>query len=234
MKKILKQTTNIIIVALLILTVALFVVKISGSKSGSKMPFHIYEIVTGSMEPTLHASYKNDSGNVVTGDIVFVYKKKIDKLEVGDIISYLTDINSDGTYEVVTHRIIKIDDTGYEIKGDVSGSLDEVLSKGEMEERYLGKVLNNKRLWVLTWLYRILTNIFGFLIIVVLPLIYLIVKEVIELSKAMHKEEDETIEVTNEKGEKVVAQVSKEDKDAVIKEYLEKQAKEEGKGNEEK
>ena len=108
MKKVLKIIANFILWSLLIVTIGLFVLRISGSNLLSKTPLHLYEIITGSMEPTLKARSTYSNGKKKTGDVVLVYRKNVDKLKEGDIIAYYTDIDYDGKYDIVTHRIVKI------------------------------------------------------------------------------------------------------------------------------
>ena len=198
MKKVLRVTTNVILISLLIVTIGLFVLRISGSQVVKKSPIHVYEILTGSMEPTLHkqSSYKN--GKKKTGDVVLVLKTKIDKLEEGDIISYYTDINNDGSYEVVTHRLVSIENNKYRIKGDAEGSLDETLTLSQMNERFIGKVAFNHKLYAVTILYRFICTIYGFLLLIVIPLTFLIGKEVYTLIKTLKSpvEEEESSTVT--------------------------------------
>ena len=196
MKKALRVTTNVILISLLIVTIGLFVLRISGSSAKINSPIHVYEILTGSMEPTLHkqSTYKN--GKKKTGDVVLVLKKKIEKLKEGDIISYYTDINNDGKYEVVTHRLIEIKDNKYRIKGDVEGSLDETLTISQMNERYIGKVAFNHKLYVITILYRFICTIYGFLLLIVIPLSFLIGKEIYTLIKTLKAPVEEENAVT--------------------------------------
>ncbi|MCR5564520.1 MAG: S26 family signal peptidase [Gammaproteobacteria bacterium] len=185
MKKVLRVTTNVILISLLIVTIGLFVLRISGSGAKINSPVHVYEILTGSMEPTLHkqSTYKN--GKKKTGDVVLVIKTKIEKLKEGDIVSYYTDINNDGKYEVVTHRLVSIENNKFRIVGDAEGSLDETLTLAQMNERFIGKVAFNHKLYVVTILYRFICTIYGFLLLIVLPLTFLIGKEIYTLIKTM-------------------------------------------------
>ena len=194
MKKVLRVTTNVILISLLIVTIGLFVLRISGSSAKINSPVHVYEILTGSMEPTLHkqSTYKN--GKKKTGDVVLVIKTKIEKLKEGDIVSYYTDINNDGKYEVVTHRLVSIENNKFRIVGDAEGSLDETLTLPQMNERFIGKVAFNHKLYVVTILYRFICTIYGFLLLIVLPLTFLIGKEIYTLIKTMKQpvEEEES------------------------------------------
>ena len=126
------------------MAVSLFILRISG-KNLNSMPFQVSQIMTGSMEPTLHAPTTNKKGKTISGDVVLIIKKNVTKIKVGDIIAYLTDINNDGYDDVVVHRVIELDDDHIRIAGDASGSLDETFTIQEFNEKYLGKIaFNNK------------------------------------------------------------------------------------------
>lgn len=59
--------------------------------------FKPFVVITESMEPVINVD-----------DMVIVYNPDVDKLEVGDIITFNADINYDGTKEVITHYIYSI------------------------------------------------------------------------------------------------------------------------------
>ncbi len=60
--------------------------------------FQPYIVVTESMEPVINVN-----------DVVVVTTFKIDEAEVGDIITFMADIDYNGTKEVITHYIYEID-----------------------------------------------------------------------------------------------------------------------------
>lgn len=197
MKKIWKTTSNFIIISLVILTVALFALRLSGFSMSGKAPVSFFEIVTGSMEPTLKSQVVENDKIVSRGDIVIVFKKKINKLKENDIISYYSDLNHDGNYEIITHRLKNIQDidgiTYYTVEGDAEGSLKEVFTSEGFNEVYVGKVLFNHKAYITSFLYKIITNIYGFLLLVVAPLLFLLIKEVMNLAKISTKDEAEFI-----------------------------------------
>jgi signal peptidase len=59
--------------------------------------FKPYVVVTESMEPVINVN-----------DLIIVTNPNLDKLEVGDIITFNADIDYNGTKEVVTHYIYSI------------------------------------------------------------------------------------------------------------------------------
>lgn len=61
--------------------------------------FKPYVVITESMEPVINVD-----------DMVIVYNPNIEELEVGDIITFMADIDYNGTKEVVTHYIHSINE----------------------------------------------------------------------------------------------------------------------------
>ena len=192
MKNVLRKIINVLLIIVLLFAVFLFIVKFTGTANKSNFPVHLYEIITGSMEPTLKARSTYSNGKKKTGDVVLVFRKNVDKLKEGDIIAYYTDIDYDGKYDIVTHRIVKIENGSYEIKGDAAGSLDETLTYMQMKDRIIGKIAFNNKLFFVSILYRFISTVYGFLILVVIPLGFLIVKEVITLVKTINEEKEDS------------------------------------------
>lgn len=119
--KVVSSLTFIIICCFLLKTW----VDVMSAKANGEVPtvlgFQIYEVQTGSMDPTLPVKS-------------LILSKKVDApedLSIGDIITF---INSEGI--TVTHRIIDVIDTngqiGYQTKGDnVQNSIDPEILKPE-------------------------------------------------------------------------------------------------------
>ena len=170
MKKVVKVIMNILIVSLAILTVGILVIRMTGNNVNINSPIKLQRIATESMVPTLDV-----------GDIVLCVNTKTEKLKVGDIISYQKDINNDGVMDSITHRIIEIEliDGVYYIttQGDNNSTPDNTFS----EDLIIGKIVGNKKLTVVTFIYKILSNIYGFLILIILPLVVMLMKSIIEL-----------------------------------------------------
>lgn len=66
------------------------------------------------------------------GDIAITYKTDFDKLEVGDVITYLDD------NKIIIHRIVEINDGFIKTKGDNNSTEDKVLID---RQNYLGKLI---------------------------------------------------------------------------------------------
>lgn len=83
--------------------------------------FRTYTVLSGSMKPKINP-----------GDIVVVTNKVKDNLDKDDIITFKEDKN------VITHRIVDINENGYITKGDNNNSIDSVIvSSADV----IGKVL---------------------------------------------------------------------------------------------
>ncbi len=63
--------------------------------------FKPYVVITESMEPVLNVD-----------DMIIVTNPNVDKLEVGDIITFKADIDYNGSKEIVTHYIFSITEDG--------------------------------------------------------------------------------------------------------------------------
>lgn len=121
MKKFFNRLGNI----LFIFAILLLVIGLLGSVSSKSdkiydfVKFRSYIIVSPSMEPTINA-----------GDMIFVKKVNVDKLEEGDIISF----NKENI--VATHRIINIDGDTVTTKGDNNNLEDTPIKKSDVIGKY--------------------------------------------------------------------------------------------------
>lgn len=93
-------------------------VKVLHKDYSSLFGITIFEIVSGSMEPTLNVK-----------DLIIVYNT--DKIKENDIITYTDD------KDFITHRVIKIEGETITTKGDSNNSTDVRISKSKV----IGKVI---------------------------------------------------------------------------------------------
>ncbi len=108
----------IVTIIVLFLMYRFIMIKVCHKDYVSTFGYSMFEIVTGSMEPTL---------NVYD----FILVKYDDDLKVNDIITYKEE-NS-----FITHRIIGINGDNLITKGDANNSEDKVISK----DKVIGKVV---------------------------------------------------------------------------------------------
>lgn len=140
---VLGRILNVVVLAVLILSIAALVYLLFGSKKQELLFFEDYKIFTvasGSMEETIHV-----------GSVVVVKQVELDTLQVGDIISF---ISNDTMYngKVVTHRIEEIHNENilmFYTKGDANEDRDltaalgsNVIGKVVLDVPYLGYLLN--------------------------------------------------------------------------------------------
>lgn len=118
MNKVIKVISNIFLWFLLIILVTYIILKITNIAG-------IYKVLTGSMEPKLHA-----------GDYILVLKTR--NYKKGDIVTY----SKEGYY--ITHRIVKINNKKVITKGDANNTNDEEIKKNKIIGKciYKSKMLN--------------------------------------------------------------------------------------------
>lgn len=150
-----------------------------GSKSGdSKLPIYsAYVIVSPSMVPTI---------NVNDGVVV----QRVDKqgnLNIGDIITFSSkDIRYSGltiTHRIVGKQTIQNGNLVYRTKGDNNKSEDSSLvSFGDIYGKVLFKVPS------VGVLYNFITNPFGFIISIIIPIIVILVINVVKVKQLVDEE----------------------------------------------
>ena len=136
MKKIFNIIKNILISLLIVilLFVAAIVIysfvqiDIQGKEYCNILGYSIFQIETGSMSPTIEIE-----------DIIIV-KLGNDDLKQEDIITFRQDNN------LVTHRIIKIEDKLITTKGDGNNTEDEPITKDEVIGKTV-KIFNEVAIW---------------------------------------------------------------------------------------
>lgn len=170
----LKQWLSKGLTVLLILSTVLCVVLVVGSATQedelSLFGYRLYYITTGSMEPT-----------IPTGTLVVV--KAADAYAVGDVVSYIS--RDTAIYGCAnTHRIIAIysdanGDVQYQTQGDANPVPDELLVP---IADVIGKVVLQFSMfqWVGYLLFFVGTR-WGFLLVIICPLLYVTVSNMREL-----------------------------------------------------
>ncbi len=120
-KKTLKVILNVIVWLFVFFSVCITILVLSAQSNADGLPEIngkcLINILSDSMSPTFK------SGDMIIGEIISDDKKS--QLQVNDVITYYTDLNSDGKAELNSHRIIGVnyDETGktvisYTTKGD--------------------------------------------------------------------------------------------------------------------
>lgn len=156
MRKKIEKIANAILIGI----IALIVVLILFSKAPIPGNYQILIVKSGSMEPSIH-----------TGSLVVV--KPADNYNVGDVVTF-----SNRGQDSITHRIVEINNDEYTTKGDANDSED---SRVVRERDVIGKVG-----FSIPWAGYIVAaskEPIGFIFLVIVPALYLIVSESINIYK---------------------------------------------------
>lgn len=198
LKNIMKFLGNMLFIFFVAIILVMLFYSIYTKKTGNsgKPPLiGAYVIVSPSMVPTI---------NVL--DAIVSFRVNTNNLKIGDIITFSS---SDSRYDgmTVTHRIIKTSDLEgekvYSTKGDNNTTPDGGNVK---QSEILGKVV-----FVVPWLGYIqylLAKPLGWLILIVVPCVFLIVYDILKLKKVVQKSNKtkdykfKDVEIKNQKKKK--------------------------------
>lgn len=176
------KTAKIILTTLRVIFIVIFVAfmlmvclqRFSGNKF-SFFNIRMFTVASGSMEP----KYK-------IGDVLISKETKPEDVKVGDVISYL---GTKGSFQdkVITHQVVSIEKDAdgkylFHTKGLTNLVEDPVVS----EEQLYGVVVY--KMFLLSFIYKIVGTTLGLFICVVLPLLYIIGSEF--LAFMVDKEEE--------------------------------------------
>lgn len=125
-KKILFTIVTVILVILLAYNIYNFImIKVLKHDVATVNGYAMLEVVSGSMKPTINV-----------GDMIIINTKDKNYKE-NDIITYY-----DNNHNLITHRIIKINDTEIVTKGDNNNTEDEAIYSKEIIGKYVTKLEN--------------------------------------------------------------------------------------------
>ena len=208
-KKKWKKIVGGIFTALVVLVLVFCIVIVVQVKRSNK-PFFFgygtYFVLTGSMEPTIHV-----------GDVIIV--EKVDSIEdltaMEDIVTYH---GKEGEFagKTVTHRIVKIDGDTIVTKGDSTMSIkeDPAITFDDVIGRYV------RTSSFLTTVYSIFTSKYGFLFIVIIPLLILLAVQIINFRRACKMDKDGKMP-EEKSAEEVKAQAVKEKEEEIKRKAIE-------------
>ncbi len=172
--KILIILQNIFFVASIILCVFILAQKFVFKEEGI-FGYRTFVIITSSMQP-----------NLEIGDVIVVKTVDTKTLEAGDIITYQGKV-SDFKGKIVTHMIKTIDkdDDGsllFYTKGTVSNMMDPVVSSDQI----YGKMIY--RFYLISLVSKIIRSKYGFVLLIFVPLIVILIKQLINIKEESFKE----------------------------------------------
>ncbi|NLL44500.1 MAG: signal peptidase I [Mollicutes bacterium] len=130
--------------------------------------YRMFTVISGSMEP----KYK-------VGDVLIAKEVEPSKIKVGDTISYL-GMSGDFAGKVITHQVVGINQNQdgkyiFSAKGLKNLVVDPSIS----EDQLYGVVIY--RCPILSFLYKIISTNLGFYLFIIIPLMYIIGYEIINV-----------------------------------------------------
>ena len=231
MKKVLKKIgsvlVDVLIIIVFIVSTLVVIASVTANRTGgqpSVMGYIFSSVQTDSMQGTIN------QGDFVVGKLV----DDSTEIKLGDIVSYHDYYN--GKQIVITHQIVEVmeDDPtnpGYITKGtavqyedEIIKYRDDIISIYKFRIPFLGKFID------------FLKTPFGFIITLVIPLLAFIAwqayKLILLIFKSKQAELDEQAEQLKN-AQNTKAELSEEEKNAIIAEYLAKQKAQEAEAKQE-
>ena len=120
LKKVAKIIVNTLCILLFIILVLVIYAKVkitftSDKANANYFGYRIFEIASGSMEPTLKIN-----------DVVLIKVGK-DNIKEDDIITYI-----DSNDAVITHRVLRVDGDNLIVKGDANNTTDSPITRSQV------------------------------------------------------------------------------------------------------
>lgn len=214
LKKIGSVLVDVLIILVFIVSTLVVVASITANRTGgqpSVMGYVFSSVQTDSMQGTIN------QGDFVVGKLV----DGNTEIKVGDIVSFRDYYNSKEI--TITHRIVRIvgDETvvGYITKGDNEEFEDDIVKSRESIQS-----IYKFRIPFLGGFIDFLKTPLGFILCLVLPLLSFIAWQAYKLVSLYLKSKKLELEEEAEKISKTKSELSEEEKNAIIAEYLAKQA----------
>ncbi|PKK95893.1 MAG: signal peptidase I [Tenericutes bacterium HGW-Tenericutes-4] len=139
--------------------------------------YSVYYVVTGSMEPYLEV-----------GDVLLIKKTAAENIDEQDIITYQTTQGVlSGNF--ITHRVIKKNYVGENIvfvtKGDANSVADtEIITEQKIKGVFVRKIA------IIKFLMSILSNVWNFLIFIILPLVVSLAMQLVDVVVQIRKKKE--------------------------------------------
>ena len=176
--KVLKIIGNILYTIIFIAVILILLVVILQRTSNNNISlggFRLFNVVTGSMLPKYEV-----------GDVLISKEIEPEKLKIGDDIVYK---GKEGTFQgkIVTHQIINIEKEDNNYKIVTKGIANDIEDPEINQTQVLGKVVYKVR--TLSFLGKIIQNIYVFYFIVFVPIVIIIFKQIVNVIN--DKEEDD-------------------------------------------
>ena len=224
LKKIGSVVVDVLIVLVFIISILVVVASITAKRENGQanvFGYTVNSVQTDSMAP------KINEGDLVVSKLITDKNKNDIKLEEGEIVSFYTELDN-GQKILITHRIYEIRDAGntriYTTWGDNRESApapDTPMTINEIESVYLFKIP------VMGHFIDFLRTPLGFIICLVVPLLVFICFQGYKLILLFFKSKQAELEEEAEKMKNTKSEISEEERNAIIAEYLAKQKQQE-------
>lgn len=164
--KIIKNIFNVLIVTFVIFFVLVVCLQRFSDNKLSIFSYRMFTVVSGSMEP----KYK-------VGDVLIAKEVDPSEIKIGDPISYLGKV---GQFKdkVITHEVVEIEEYEPKKYRFHTKGLSNIVEDPIVDETQLyGKVIYKTVL--LSFIYSIVSKPIGMFILVLVPIMYIIISEII-------------------------------------------------------
>ena len=158
----------------LIICISLFVLTLRFlGENPSVFGYCFYYVLTESMEPEIHA-----------GDMILGRSTDPEELQVGDVVTYV-GATGDVEGKIITHKIVEIEDGMITTQGVANVIPDPPIDPSQILSRYVLTIP------LAGDIFAVINSKFGFLFLIVTPLVLLIVNEVSIIVKAFKEDKEE-------------------------------------------
>ena len=182
-KEILGKIGSALSTALIVLEIILILFVVASKMTGGTpalFGYHMYVVVTPSMEP-----------EIKVGDVLISKKYNGGEICEGDVITYLGR-EGDLAGTMITHEVIAIQGEGdgerIIAKGIANADPDPAISRKDIVSVMMYKTV------VVGFIYSIISSMWGFWLLVVAPLVAMIVAEIVTLAREIKKEGEKSDE----------------------------------------
>lgn len=176
MKKLISKITKILSYCLFGLIISLSVFTLTLKFLGEApniFGYNFYYVLTQSMEPEISA-----------GEIIIGQKVEPESLRVGDIVTYKGESGSVKN-KIITHKIIDINDGMFTTQGVANDIPDPPIYSTQIISKYVASVpLAGK-------IFTVINTEYGFIFLIVTPLVLLIINEISTIVKAFKENKEE-------------------------------------------
>jgi signal peptidase len=158
----------------LIIFMSLFVLTLRFlGETPSIFGYSFYYVLTESMEP-----------EIMAGDMILCKSVKPETLQVGDVITYSGE-TGDLKGKIITHKIVEINGDIFTTKGVANDIPDPPIRSSQILSGYVATVP------IAGKLFSVINSKYGFVFLIVLPLVLLFINEVSNIVKSFKEDKEE-------------------------------------------